>query len=121
MTGIAEIDTAVAMNRANTGRETSGPMNSVGTRYPNPRPSAKGSTKPPTHPVATARPIRRMIPSRVSNPDSRTRKMTPSHPIISRSVRLVGSSGNSAANPVGHTSPNRDGPRAMPNTSSPTT
>ena len=80
MTGIAEIDTAVAMNSANTGRETSGPMNADDTRYPNPRPSAKGSTKPPTHPVATALPTRRMIPSLISNPDSSTRKMTPRPP-----------------------------------------
>ena len=79
ITGIAEIDIAVARKSANTGCEIPAGTSSSGNSKPRPNPARNGNPKPPIHPPTTAFGVRRSMPSRVSSPPIRTRKMTPIH------------------------------------------
>ena len=87
ITGIAEIDIAVAMNSAKTGRSMFVGISRDGTTKPKAKPARKGRTNPPSHPQTTAPLAFRRMLKRVSSPVKSTRKMTPIHETISRRLR----------------------------------
>ena len=120
ITGIAEIDIAVARNRANTGRPTAVGTSASGNTIPSANPAANGRVKPPIQlPITAARALAR-IPSRASRPPISTSITTPVHEKTSRRARWVGSAGKRASNAFGAIQPSSEGPSMMPNTSSPT-
>jgi len=62
---------------------------------PRTNPPTNGSPNPPIHPPTTDLRTRRRIPSRVSKPPIRTKKMIPVHEKISRRLRWRTSFGKS--------------------------
>ena len=82
ITGMAEIDIAVAMNRANTDRPTAGPMSVSGMTIPRPNPSTNGHARSPRT-TRTPRPGRIGAPPRCEpptprGPPGRSRRSSPS-------------------------------------------